>query len=92
MKQKRSINKAVLSRDLGRYARVFDDHDVVYLLRAAVDHEGSIIALAKRYGIDRTDLSAILNGRKRVSASLAKILGFRKVYVAESLARDVSEG
>jgi transcriptional regulator with XRE-family HTH domain len=71
---------------------VLDDDDVVDLLKAAVKREGSQAAFAKRYGIDRTNLSAFLNGRRRISASLAKALGLRRLYVVEkeakSMARD----
>ena len=62
---------------------VLNDDDVADLVRAAVNREGSQAAFAKRYGIDRTDLSAFLNGRRRISASLVRALGLRKVYVFE---------
>ena len=62
---------------------VFDDGDVADLVRAAVKREGSQAAFAKRYGIDRTDVSAFLNGRRGISASLAKALGLRRVYIFE---------
>jgi hypothetical protein len=62
---------------------VLNDDDVADLVRAAVKREGSQAAFAKRYGIDRTDLGAFLNGRRRMSASLARALGLRKVYVFE---------
>jgi hypothetical protein len=55
---------------------VLNDDDVVQLLRAAVEREGSQSAFAKRYGVQRTELNAILNGRKPVTASFAKLLGF----------------
>jgi hypothetical protein len=62
---------------------ILNDDDVVDLLRASVEREGSQAAFAKRYGINRTDLSAILNGRRRVSGSIARALGLRRVYVTE---------
>jgi hypothetical protein len=62
---------------------VLNDDDVADLVREAVRREGSQAAFAKRYGINRTDLSAFLNGRRRISASLARALGLRKVYVFE---------
>jgi hypothetical protein len=62
---------------------VLNDDDVADLVRAAVKREGSQAAFAKRYGIDRTDLSAFLNGRRRISASIARALGLRKVWVVE---------
>jgi hypothetical protein len=62
---------------------VLNDDDVADLVRAAVKREGSQSAFAKRYRIDRTDVSAYLNGRRGMSASLAKALGLRRVWVAE---------
>lgn len=72
-----------LSNGLGRNALVFDEDDVVHLLRAAVEREGSQIAFADRYGVDRAYISTVLNGRRRVSGSLARALGLRRVYVVE---------
>jgi plasmid maintenance system antidote protein VapI len=62
---------------------VLNDHDVADLLKAAVKREGSQTAFAKRYDVDRSELNSILNGRRRISASLAKALGLRRVYVVE---------
>jgi hypothetical protein len=62
---------------------VLNDDDVADLVRAAVKREGSQAAFAKRYGIDRTDLSAFLNGRRGISASLAKAFRIRRVWVVE---------
>jgi hypothetical protein len=72
-----------LSSGLGRNALVLDEDDVVHLLRAAVEREGSQIAFADRYGVDRACISTVLNGRRRVSGSLVKALGLRKAYVVE---------
>ena len=71
------------SSDLGRNAFVFDEDEVVHLLRTAVDREGSQIAFADHYGVDRANVSAVLNGRRRINGSLVKALGLRKVYVVE---------
>jgi hypothetical protein len=62
---------------------VLHDDDVVHLLRAAVKREGSQAALAKRYGVDRGTMNSILNGKRRVSATLLKAFGLRKVYVID---------
>ena len=45
--------------------------------------EGSQAAFAKRYGLDRFTLNSILNGKRRVSATVLKALGLRKVYVID---------
>jgi hypothetical protein len=60
---------------------VLNDDDVADLVKAAVKREGSQAAFAKRNGINRTDLSAFLNGRRGISASLAKAFGLRRVWV-----------
>jgi hypothetical protein len=60
---------------------LLNDDDVADLVRAAVKREGSQAAFAKRYGIDRTDVSAFLNGRRGISASLARAFGIRRVWV-----------
>ncbi len=65
--------------------RVLNDHEVLRLLRTAVEREGSQSAFAKHYRLQRTELNAILNGRKPVTASFAKAVGLRiqRIYVAE---------
>ena len=45
--------------------------------------EGSQAAFAKRYGLDRGTMNSILNGKRRVSATVLKALGLRKVYVID---------
>jgi len=70
---------------------VLNDNDVVDLLKAAVKREGNQSAFAKSHGVNRTELNSILNGRRRISASLAKALGLRRVYVVEEEARKHSE-
>jgi hypothetical protein len=72
-----------LSIGLGSNALVFDDDDVVHLLRVAVEREGTQNAFAKRYGIERVYLNMVLNGKRPVASAIVKALGFRKVYVAE---------
>jgi hypothetical protein len=62
---------------------VLNDDDVADLVRATIKREGSQAALAKRYGTNRTHLSAFLNGRRGISASLAKAFGLRRVWVVE---------
>jgi hypothetical protein len=71
---------------------VLNDDDVFDLLKAAVKREGSQTAFAKRYDVNRTELNSILNGKRGVSASLAKALGLRRVYVVEEEAKKHSEG
>jgi hypothetical protein len=55
--------------------------DQLCVLDAAVKREGSQAAFAKRYGLDRGTMNSILNGKRRVSATLLKAFGLRKVYL-----------
>jgi hypothetical protein len=81
---KRNHSSTVLNpSNLGFHALVFDEKDVVGLLRAAIEREGSQIAFAKRYGINRAYLNMVLNGKRPVGDAIAEALGLRKVYVAE---------
>ena len=74
----------VLSSGLGKNALVFDDDDVVRLLRTAIKIEGSQIAFANRHGISRTLLNAILKGKRPVGCAAAEALGLHRVYVVTS--------
>ena len=78
---KRSKSSVLIASNLGRHALVFDEDDIVHLLRAV--REGSQSAFAKRHGVDRVLVNTILNGKRPVSGGIAKALGLRKVYVAE---------
>ena len=81
MPLKAGIISALLSQgNLGSRMLVLDDKDVVLLLKAAIEQEGSISAFAKRRGTERSYLSRVLNGKQTVSGPLVKALGLRKVY------------
>lgn len=77
------LHTLVLSSEMGKNAHVFEDDDVVHLMKAAVERTGSQRLFAKQYGLDRANLNAALHGKRRAIGSAAKILGLRKVYVAE---------
>ena len=61
--------------ELGSQALIFNDDEVVELLRAAVEREGSQVAFAKRHGIDRVYLNMVLNRKRPVGESIIKSLG-----------------
>jgi hypothetical protein len=71
------------SSELGRNAVVFDDNDVLQLLREAVEREGNQVAFARRHDIDRAFLNQVLRGRRQISDAVLKTLGLRKLYVAD---------
>jgi len=80
---RRAETAVLLGSGLGRQALVFDEDEVVGLLRAAVEREGGQKAFATRHGLDRAYVNMVLNGKARIREPLAKALGLRKVYAAE---------
>ena len=77
---KAEISGLLSQRTLGSRMLVLDDKEVVLLLKAAIEQEGSITAFANRHGIERSYLSHVLNGKRPVGGPLVKALGLRKVY------------
>ena len=71
------------SSNLGSHARIFDEKEVLQLLRQAVELEGSQLAFAKRHAVDRTHLIYVLAGKRTLSDKFLKLLGLRKVYSVE---------
>jgi hypothetical protein len=69
-------------RDLGRDGRIFNDDQVLILLRAAVEREGNQVAFARHHGLERASLNMILNGKRPVSEKVIKALGLCRVYAA----------
>jgi hypothetical protein len=72
-----------LSSGLGRTALVFEDNDVVDLLRIAIEREGGQSAFARHHGINRSQLNTILTGRRVVGVAIAELVGLRKAYVVK---------
>ena len=71
-------------RKLGTRSLIFDDHEVIQLLRAAIERVGSQDAFARRHGIDRTHLNQILSGKKSVNTAVMRALRLRKVYAPKN--------
>jgi DNA-binding phage protein len=68
-------------RQTGRLAVVFEEEDLVRLLREAVQREGGQTAFAKRYKVDRSRVNRILSRQLRASEAIAKALGLRRAYI-----------
>jgi molybdenum-dependent DNA-binding transcriptional regulator ModE len=68
------------SGNMGTRGLILDDKGVIQLLQAAIEREGSISAFARRHGLERSQLTNMLNGKRPVSSPLVKALGLRKVY------------
>ena len=75
--------EVALAGEIGREAVIFDDNDVIRLLRAAVERQGSQTAFAKRHGIERTRINAILSGKRPITESVANALGLRRTYTTK---------
>ena len=75
--------EVALAGEIGRQAVIFDDNDVIRLLRAAVEREGSQTAFAKRHGIERTRINAILSDKRPITESVANALGLRRTYTTK---------
>jgi DNA-binding transcriptional regulator YdaS (Cro superfamily) len=67
---------------MGRRKRVFDESQVLRMLRTAVRREGSQMAFAKRHGLNRSNLNLVLSGKRPISDSVARPLGLCRLYVA----------
>jgi DNA-binding phage protein len=85
---KSEISAILASGKVGSLALTLDDKDVVLLLKAAVEREGSISAFAKHHGLGRTNLTNMLNGKRPVSSSLVKAFGLRKAYIPQKTMND----
>jgi hypothetical protein len=70
-----------LSSGLGTKALVFDEKDVVDLLRIAIEREGS--QSAWRSGVNRSYLNRVLSGKKPAYDTIAEALGLRRVYIVK---------
>jgi hypothetical protein len=79
MKSKRTITFA----KFGRPGVIFEEEDAVQLLRAAVGKDGSQAAWARRHGIERTNVNAMLSGKKPVCKPVANALGLRRTYTTK---------
>jgi DNA-binding phage protein len=74
--------KSGLASKTGRLAVVFEEDDLVCLLRAAVEREGGQTAFAKRHKVDRSRVNRVLSRQLRASEAIAKAVGLRRAYIA----------
>jgi DNA-binding phage protein len=68
---------------LGSHVLVFNDGEVLQLLRTAVERESDQGVFARRHGVNRSNLNRALNGKRGVTRAILKALGLRKVYARE---------
>ena len=67
-----SVGDLATKTKLGSHLLVFNDDEVIGLLRAAVEREENQVALNR-----------VLKGKRGVTKAVMKALGLRKVYAAE---------
>jgi len=79
MKSKRAATVA----KFGRPGVIFEEQDIVQLLRAAVERDGSQAAWARRRNIERVYINGILRGKRPVTKTVANALGLRRTYTAK---------
>ena len=81
----RRLGSVGLAREtnLGSHLLVFDDGEVLRLLRTAIEREGNQGVFAKRFCIERSGLNLMVNGKRPLTAAVVKALGLRKVYTPE---------
>lgn len=79
MKSKRTTTAA----EFGRPGVIFDEEEVIRLLRVEVEKDGSQAAFARRRNIERMYVNAILRGKRPVTKTVADAIGLRRTYTAK---------
>jgi hypothetical protein len=85
-KWNRSSMKSKVTASVVKFGRpgiIFDEEDVIRLLRLEIEKDGSQAAWARRCKIERPSVNAMLAGRIPVSRTVADALGLRRVYTAK---------
>ena len=67
----------------GRRGVIFEEEDIVRLLRVEIKKDSSQAAWARRLNIDRPNVNAMLSGRIPVSKIVADALGLRRTYTVK---------
>ena len=78
-KRKLARIRAVAERH--RTAVVFDDNDVVDLLRIAIEREGGQSAFARHSGVNRTYSNRVMSGKDLCMTRLQRLSGFAGWYI-----------
>ncbi len=75
----------------GRIMALLDIEDVCRILRCSIKAAGNQTAWAKQFGLERSNVSQTLNGKRPPSKRLLKILGLQRVTAYRMIKRRVSE-
>jgi FMN phosphatase YigB (HAD superfamily) len=76
-------SEILIATELGRDSRIFDERDVIRLLKQAIEREGDQGAFARHHGIDRGYLNLISNEKRPINKAVLRALGLRKVFAPE---------
>ena len=69
--------------EFGRPGIIFDEEDVIGLLRLEIEKDGSQAAWARRCRIERANVNAMLSRRIPISKTVANALGLRRTYTTK---------
>jgi hypothetical protein len=69
--------------EFGRPGIIFEQEDVVRLLRVEVKKDGSQAAFARRRNVERVYVNGVLSGKRPVTRTLANAIGLRRTYTAK---------
>jgi hypothetical protein len=69
--------------EFGRPGIIFDEEDVIRLLRIEIEKDGSQAAWARRRKIERPSVNAMLSGRIPVSKTVANAIGLRRTFTTK---------
>jgi hypothetical protein len=69
--------------EFGRRGVIFEEEDVVRLLRVEVEKDGSQAAFARRGNVERLYVNAILCGKRPVTKTVANAIGLRRTYTTK---------
>jgi len=69
--------------EFGRPGVIFDEEDIIRLLRVEVEKDGSQAAFARRRNVERMYINGILRGKRPVTKTVANAIGLRRTYTAK---------
>lgn len=79
----KQLRAARPARPMPSLRRVFDNDDIIRLLRSEVEKAGGQTAYARAAGVTRGSLSNILNGKRAPTRQFIRALKLRSVFVPE---------
>ena len=69
--------------EFGRPGVIFEEEDVIRLLRVEVEKDGSQAAFARRRNVGRDYVNAALCGKRPVTKTVVNAIGLRRTYTTK---------